>query len=141
MNRTCTLDDSNKCHLIFGQHLTLYELGPHKVNELNGIGLQIQFDKALQSTIVYEGQFKNNKLNGWGRKMTYNFSEEKACTTSPIGYWQDNVRHGFMQMIDNNGEKESNLYENDERREKDKIDEILDYDHRYNKIAKNIDYN
>lgn len=42
-------------------------MGPEKVGELNGLGIRFEFDHKLHKTFIYEGQFKNNMLNGFGR--------------------------------------------------------------------------
>jgi len=60
--------------------------------------------------------------------------------TATTGYWKDNVRRGFMEIINNDGKKESNLYEHDQRFEPERKDEIMDYDYRYNKCARNMNY-
>ena len=53
--RHCLRDHHIECILNFGQFLSEYEMGPKKVNELNGIGVQYYFDKSLHSTMIYEG--------------------------------------------------------------------------------------
>ena len=79
-------------------------------------------------------------LNGFGRKMTCFFSGNDAVVTETIGHWKDNEKRGYMMLIHNNGEEEANLYENNSRRSEERVHEIIDYDPRYNKVAKKIDY-
>ena len=53
---------------------------------------------------IYEGQFKNNKLHGFGRWM----QSDGDCY---IGQWKDGMRHGFGKKIKFNGEVEEGLFE------------------------------
>ena len=78
-------------------------MGPERVGELNGLGVRFEFDKKLHKTYVYEGQFKCNKLNGFGRLMTCFFSGEKSVITESVGYFKDNVKHGWLMTVENNG--------------------------------------
>ena len=74
-------------------------MGPERVGELNGIGIRFEFDHRLHKTYVYEGQFKNNMLHGFGRMMTCYFFGDKANMTESVGWFRKNEKHGYHMTI------------------------------------------
>ncbi len=77
---------------IFKDGITLYQ-GEFKNGELNGWGTRRVFDENGIPYGVYDGEFKNGDKHGWGTQTIYNDKGELLGTY--IGNFRNNQEHGW----------------------------------------------
>jgi hypothetical protein len=99
--------------------------------------LKFKYNRDLETLEIWQGQFKQNKLEGFGRKMSIYYSGKDAETACYIGWFKEGKRHGWVKHIYCSGETQEDLYQDGHRMPDH--DEILQYDLKYNKIAKPVD--
>jgi len=87
---------------------------------------------------VWQGEFKNDFLHGYGRKMTIHFGEKALVTEQIIGMWSEGFLHGFSKVTYPSGEVTEGLFEDGHKRWE--ISEITSYDPKNDKIAQKIDF-
>ena len=59
---------------------------------------------------VYEGNFQDNELTGFGRHMTSYWNGQSA---SYMGYFKNGLMHGYGKWIHTTGEIREGIFEND----------------------------
>ena len=57
---------------------------------------------------MYEGQFKDNELDGFGRKMKVYMNSD---ILSYIGHWKNGKKHGYGVQTYSHGEVRAGLFE------------------------------
>ena len=64
------------------------------VGQAGGQGVSKKFGQPQfsQDIILYEGQFANQKLSGWGRKVYF---QDKNFPQFHVGWFKDEEPHGF----------------------------------------------
>ena len=118
-----------------GQHHTV-----DGVTQLHGIGRKIKIWTKYGGGIVYEGQFKNGKLDGFAR-WTQCFYDDKF--DQYIGWWKDGFRHGYGRKIDFDNEVHNGWFENADQHFGDPVkdkSEIKSYNITTDEIAKEVDF-
>ena len=70
-----------------------------------GIGRKLRLYYHMAE--VWEGQFKNNMLHGFGRYMRFFGKAGYECY---VGNWKDDRRHGYGRFIDYNGDVDEGLF-------------------------------
>ena len=120
--------------LQFGQH--------DKYDQLYGVGKKIRISQLPDEhqynyarIYIWEGQFKNDELNGFGRWIIISRHGYFACYT---GHWKNGLRHGYGKIIFSNGNVKEGLFQNDEYCPEE--DKIVAYDPKSNKVAKQLDF-
>ena len=57
-------------------------------NQLHGLGLKFKYNRDIKLLEIWQGQFKNNMLDGFGRKMSIYYRGEAAETATYIGFFK-----------------------------------------------------
>jgi hypothetical protein len=79
---------------------------------LHGYGREVSLWPAVDD--VYEGQFKDGELDGFGRHMTLHDNGDYECHT---GFWKEGERNGYIKILKCNFGQvstEEGIYEKDE---------------------------
>ena len=69
-----------------------------EANKLNGVGMRITFD-VEKGAELWQGQFKDNKLHGIGRKLYQEWNRDLPVSLEYIGNWTDGKEHGYCRHI------------------------------------------
>ena len=98
-----TMEDTPKSRVI--------SVGQHSNQLLNGVGRKIKI-WANGGCMIWEGQFKDGKLTGFGRRLRI-FLHHGGVECF-IGFWKDDQMQGYGKKIPFSGEFQEGLYVEDE---------------------------
>ena len=82
---------------------------------------------------IYEGQFKDNMLNGFGRMCKI----WEGYYAEVIGYWENDYPHGYGRFTSQTGEYEIGLWEHGMSAF---ASSVQSYDGKKDKIAQEINF-
>ena len=122
-------------HIVYDNELFKETIYGQITNEkINGVGRKIEINSKGSVGLIYEGQFEDSLLQGFGR---YIGSKGDLA----IGWWSKNQLHGYALRIRNDGARNLGWWQladcdTGKPMERHEITEYITNDNNCNKIAK-----
>jgi hypothetical protein len=73
--------------------------------------MKFVFNQEIHMATVWQGNFKDNQLHGFGRKMIIHFEGQDGVFEAFTGNWHEDNQHGWIQAYFNNGHWNEMMFE------------------------------